>query len=458
LDAKEGLSTIDALFERLPAGASADARIEGGRFDTMRFANGWIQQPHLEEITGLSLRIALGRRLGTVTTLDLTPVGMRRAIDAGLGLARSAPEEKLFPGFARGGTSSPATPYSVATARLTPEEEGRWATRLIEGARSVVPEGRVSGVLHVGDTWLAVGNTSGRRCRTRRSIVSARVLVERLALDPAPSGWSEAAHFDHRQLDAAALGREAGERVAKRVPEPVRAGTYRVLLGGSAAAKLFSELGYLGFGSRGVEDGWSCLARRRGHRIGPENLDVYDDARSSDTLPQGIDAEGMTKRRTPLIRGGIARGPVLDLLGAARTGGTPTGHAFPPESPWGEYGAVPQNLLVAPGEARSMEELIRETRRGLLVTRFHYVRTVHPGKAILTGMTRDGTYRIERGEIAGPVRNLRFTESILTALRGAELWGRNRRCYADDDERGATCTTASPLLTRAFRFTSATLF
>jgi PmbA protein len=85
------------------------------------------------------------------------------------------------------------------------------------------------------------------------------------------------------------------------------------------------------------------------------------------------------------------------------------------------------------------------------------VRVVDPGRGIITGMTRDGTYRIERGEVVGPARNLRFTESVIAALHGTELMARARRIH-NSDERGASSSTCGALLTRSFRFTSATLF
>jgi predicted Zn-dependent protease len=111
--------------------------------------------------------------------------------------------------------------------------------------------------------------------------------------------------------------------------------------------------------------------------------------------------------------------------------------------------------VLSAGDA-SDDELVKETRSGVLVTRFHYVRVVHPGRAVITGMTRDGTYRIENGEIVGPVRNLRFTQSILSALAGVELLGKERRRYAD--ERGFSSATCPAAVAGEFSFTSATLF
>ncbi len=458
MDPKEAERTLESVLGRLPTGIAADARLEQGSSTTMRFANGAIHQPHREELSELSLRIADARRLGTVTTMDLSPHGLSRAVAEGLALARSAPEEPKFPGFPDGGTVRPRTPYSRATARLTPEAVAAHAQRLLDGARRDLPEGRISGVVHQGDLLRTVANTRGRLAQTRQSVLAMRVLVEDLAPDPPASGWAEAAHWDGRRLDGVRLGREASARVARAPAVSLPPGKYRVLLDGSAAAKLVDEFVSLGFSARGAEEGWSCLAGRWGRRIAPPGLTILDDGLSPEGLPVGIDWEGTPKRRTRLVDRGISGGPALDLLTAARMGKRPTGHALPPEAPLGGLGALPLQVQVRPGAARSLEELIRETGRGVLVTRLHYVRTVHAGKGIITGMTRDGTYRIERGEIVAPLRNLRFTESVLTALRAAELWGRERRCFAGDDERGLSAVTAPALLTSSFRFTSATVF
>ncbi len=299
-------------------------------------------------------------------------------------------------------------------------------------------------------------NSKGLDRSTTTSVAQASVLVDRPERDPPVSGWSEGAHWDVARLAPEKIGREAAERVATTAPEAVAPGAYRVVLRSSAVAHIIEFLSLLGFGGNGEVEGWSCLRRQRDRRIAPESVHLVDDARSRETLPAAIDYEGVATRATPLIDHGIARRGVTDVVTSGRLGRSLSGHAFPPESPAGDWGPIPAHLILAPGKA-SEEELIRSTRRGLLVTRFHYVRIVDPGRGIITGMTRDGTYRIERGEVVGPARNLRFTESVLRTLRGTELVGRERRIH-NSDERGAFSATCPALLTKSFRFTSATLF
>ena len=442
------------VLRALPAGTTGDARIIRSESTTIRFANGRVRQPHLERSTQVSLRLADGRRLASATGSDDTAEGWRRLVASASALARVAPVERKFPGFrAPGGRGPTGLAFSKHTAELPPEGATRMAEEILDAAGAEAPGARIAGVVQVGHEQLRVVNSSGLDRTTHRSVAFANVLVERPDQDPPVSGWSEAAHWDAARLGPAALGREGAERMARVPPEPVAAGAYPVVLRGPAVGLLLQFLGNLGFAANGEVEGWSCFRQRRGKRVAPKSVTVVDDPRSRDTLPRAIDYEGTWTRATPLIAEGIVRPVVTDLITSGRLARPLTGHALPPEAPWGDYGPIPTNMILGAGDA-SEDELVRETRRGLLVTRFHYVRVVDPGRGIITGMTRDGTYSIENGEVARPVRNLRFTESLLTALDGVRLLGKERRIYSE----GGESVTAPAAALASFRFTSATLF
>ncbi|HTW40402.1 MAG TPA: TldD/PmbA family protein [Thermoplasmata archaeon] len=450
----------DAIAESvrgLSSGTSADLRWTESLWTTIRFANGRIHQPHHEWNVNLSYRFADGNRLGTSTTGDTSPAGIDEVVRSARSLARVAPKEPKFPGFPTDSAPRPRpVAFSAATARISPEEATRIAERILTAAASRAPGARIAGVVNIGTERRRVLNSSGLDRSTRTSAAQASVLVDRPDRDPPVSGWSEGAHFDAAKLAPEKIGREAAERVATTAPVSVAPGAYRVVLRDSAVASIIEFLAALGFGANGEVEGWSCLRRLRGKSVAPPAIDLVDDARSRGTLPGAIDYEGVATRRTPLLEHGVARPAVTDVVTSGRLGRPLTGHAVPPESPSGEWGPVPTHLLLAPGDA-SEEELIRSTRRGLLVTRFHYVRVVDPGRGLITGMTRDGTYRIENGEVVQPVRNLRFTESVLTTLKGTELVGRATRAH-NTDGRGGFTSTCPAILSRSFRFTSATLF
>jgi PmbA protein len=449
------LARAERVLDALPGGVTADVRCLREEWGTMRFANGEIHQPHEERDGLVSLRVRREGRTGIATTTDFSRDGLARLARSALAIARFAPSDPTLPPFPANGGPVPAISYSAATVRMPPEAQARLAERALASARDVHPDARISGAVHVGGENLAIANTSGLRRFGQRSVAEASVLVELPAGDPPASGWSDAAHWDATQLNTARLGREAAETVARSPPGAVKPGKYRVLLSGTATAELLSYLGFLGFNGRGDEEGWGCLRTKRGRRIAPEFIHLIDEGPSAETLPQAIDFEGVTKRRTALIDHGVAGSPVTDLRLAKKLGTDPTGHGPPPESPWGSFGPIPTQQILRPGSA-SDEDLRDEVRDGLLVTRFHYIRVVHPGRGLLTGMTRDGTYRIRHGEIAEPVRNLRFTESVLTPLRTALAVGKASRRYAD--ERGYASVRSPSLAAGEFRFTSATLF
>jgi predicted Zn-dependent protease len=171
-------------------------------------------------------------------------------------------------------------------------------------------------------------------------------------------------------------------------------------------------LGYLGFSALAVQEERSFF--EPGKRIGSELVTIVDDGYDPAGLPLWFDFEGVAKQRVVLVEDGLCRGVVYDAQTAARDGVASTGHGLPAPNPWGPF---PLNMFMDRGTS-SREELVGGLDRGLLVTRFHYTNPVHPKLAIVTGMTRDGTFLVEGGRVVGPVKNLRYTQSYLAALAG----------------------------------------
>jgi predicted Zn-dependent protease len=188
-----------------------------------------------------------------------------------------------------------------------------------------------------------------------------------------------------------------------------------------AVVDLLDMLGYLGFSALAVQEERSFF--EEGKRIGSDIVSIVDDGHDAAGFPMGFDYEGVAKERVTLLDRGVCRAVVHDTQTAGRAGVTSTGHGLPAPNPWGPF---PLNMLMAAGDT-TRDDLIGGLGRGLLVTRFHYTNPVHPKLAIITGMTRDGTFLVEDGRIVGPVRNLRFTQSYLEALDCAVAVGRERK-------------------------------
>ena len=188
-----------------------------------------------------------------------------------------------------------------------------------------------------------------------------------------------------------------------------------------AVVDLLDMLGYLGFSALAVQEERSFF--EAGKRIGSDLVTIVDDGYDPAGLPLWFDYEGVAKQRVELVERGICREVVYDAQTAARDGVASTGHGLPAPNPWGPF---PLNMFMEPGDA-TREDLIGGLDRGLLVTRFHYTNPVHPKLAIVTGMTRDGTFLVEDGKIVGPVKNLRYTQSYLAALAGTVAVARERK-------------------------------
>jgi predicted Zn-dependent protease len=188
-------------------------------------------------------------------------------------------------------------------------------------------------------------------------------------------------------------------------------GEYTVILDSYATA--FDGMSALSF-----QEERSWLNGRSGQKIMADTVTIVDDGLDGSGMPMPFDCEGMPKQRVVIVESGIARGPVHDSFTAGRARTETTGHAMPPSAS-DRYGPLPLNLFLKRGNS-SVEEMIRSTKLGLYITRFWYTRTVHPRDAVVTGMTRDGTYVVRDGEIAYPAKSLRFTQSYVEALKNVE--------------------------------------
>ena len=236
------------------------------------------------------------------------------------------------------------------------------------------------------------------------------------------TGYAEAAAVDASTIDARAIGKEAAVKARSTANAvSVEPGDYPVVLEEYAVVDLLDMLGYLGFSALAVQEERSFF--EPGKRIGSDAVTIRDDGHDPAGLPLWFDYEGVAKQQVALVEAGLCRAVVHDAQTAARAGVASTGHGLPAPNP---YGPFPLNMIMEPGTA-SRDELIGGLDRGLLVTRFHYTNPVHPKLAIVTGMTRDGTFLVEGGRIVGPVKNLRYTQSYLEALAGTVAVGSERR-------------------------------
>ena len=411
----------DVLGRALHAGATeAEVLVTTGDAALTRFANSEIHQNVTERDLTVNLRFVAGRRIAVISTGRADEEGLRSLVSRAAAIARTCEELADWGGLPApdpDGIPTLPTAWSDATAAASPEYRA-------EAVRAVIAAGDAAGVTAFGSfatdgQEIAVANSAGIRASQR--LTSSQLITVHMSPDGG-SGYAEAVASDVTRIDAAALGREAAAK-AKATERAISLppGDYPVVLEEYAVVDMTDHLGFLGFSALAVQEGRSFV--EPGRRIASELITLTDDGADPNGLPLAFDFEGVRKQRVPLLERGVCRGVVYDAQTAARDGRRSTGHGLPAPNP---YGPFPINMVMDAGTT-PRDELIAGLDRGLLVTRFHYTNTVHPKLAIVTGMTRDGTFLVEGGRIVGPVRNLRYTQSYLDALRAVSAVGRERK-------------------------------
>jgi len=414
-----------------------------------RFANNTIHQNVATSNVEVAVRTVVGKRVGASVTNRLTPEGLQEAVSRAAAIARVAPEVPDFPGLPEPEPVVAVASFDEAVASASPEWRARQVEEVLRLAES--RGALAAGALSTDVAEVAVANSKGVFCYH----VGTRIQFRTVVLKEDASGYAERVGWRISAFDPVGVARTAVERAASaQNPRDLPAGTYPVVLEPYAVQDIVSWLGYAGAGALAVQEGRSWMNGRIGTQALSEQVTIWDDGCDPAGIPLPFDFEGVPKQRVVLVEHGVPRGPVYDTVTASKEGKRSTGHALP--RAWPEYaslGPIPTNLFMAAGDA-STEEMIGRVQRGLWITRFWYTRLVHPRDCVVTGMTRDGTFWIEGGEVAYPVRNLRFTQGYVQALAsvervGAEAWLLGDRFGADRVPR---------LLLGAFTFTGVTEF
>jgi PmbA protein len=438
----------EVLGRALRIGATeAEVLVMAGDSALTRFANSEIHQNVVERSLTVSLRHVVGRRIAVVSTGQVDAEGLRSLVRRAAAIARSCEELDDWAGLPAPTDTAARTRVSGwadGTAEASPEFRA-------DGVRAVIAAADAVGVTAYGSfstdaEAVAVANSAGIRAAENRT--SSQLLTVHMSPDGG-TGYAEGVSMDATTIDAAAIGREAAAKArAGDRPVTVEPGDYPVVLEEYAVVDITDMLGYLGFSALAVQEGRSFV--EPGRRIGSDLVTIVDDGSDQNGLPMSFDYEGVAKQRVALVEAGVCRDVVYDSQTAARAGRTSTGHGLPAPNPWGPF---PLNAVMSAGDT-PRDDLVKGLDRGLLVTRFHYTNVVHPKLAMITGMTRDGTFLVEHGEVVGPVRNLRFTQSYLDALAGVSAVSSSRKAI-----RGFLGAAVVPALRiDAWTFTGVTEF
>ena len=387
-----------------------------------RFAGSRIHQNVSEHDATVRMRIVEGGRSGVASTNRLDDEGIREVVARATEICRRAapnPDPTPLPSAEAGGVESDLG-YVRSTAEAEPERRAEAARAVIAAADAGHLD--ASGAFSTESNTIAIANTSG--LRSSHATTQAKLVTVMTGEDRA-SGYAQATSTDVARIDAAAVGAEAAEKAAMAAgAADLEPGEYDVILEEYAVATILEYLSFDGFSALALEEGRSFM--ELGERVMGGNVSIWDDGADPTGLPAAIDFEGVAKRRVDLITDGVARAVVHDSATARRAGTSSTGHGLPAPN---TFGPITWNLFMAPGSS-AKASMLSSIERGLWVTRFHYVNIVHPRRGVLTGMTKDGTFLIEHGRIARPVRNLRFTQAIPAAFSQIEAISTETRLVA----------------------------
>jgi predicted Zn-dependent protease len=396
----------------------AEVYIESGTSALTRFASNYVHQNVQESDLTVSVRAVLGKRIGIASSDSIADASLVELAQRAVALARLQQPNDEFVSLPRPTPIRPVDAFLPATAEYSAEQRAEVVRRICDAAKrnNLV----AAGAYRTGFSEAAVLNTLGVWAYHR----GATADVNTVLMGETSSGHAERLTLDASEIDGDELAAEAVDK-AKRGANPgsLDPGVYEVILEEYAVADIMDYFADLAFNAQAFIEKRSFMSGRIGERVLGENVTIWDDGASPETLPQPFDYEGVGRQNVTLIDKGDARSVVWDSYYGGIGGHESTGHALP--AGW-TYGPMAGNLFLAPGDA-TKDEMVKDIERGVWVSRFWYTRPVHPLNVVLTGMTRDGTFLIENGRITRPIGNLRFTQSYVEAMSNVVALGRETR-------------------------------
>ncbi len=412
---EELLSIADQVLEHAPPGSEAEVTVTETATALTRYANSGIHQNVADRTLRLRLRLVRDGRSGVAESQVARDDGGPALVEAAETIRAHSPLGDPVHPIAPDGGDDTEHGYSDFTEAMTPEERADTVGVICAAANAVGQ--KAFGTYENTITAVAMASSTGLRRAARRSA------AELIAVCRGADGSAYGARFgaDASKLDARELATEVTERCARNQgAAPTDPGVYEVVLSPYAAAEMLEYLGIIGLGGLAVLEQRSFM--RFGERLMSETVTITDDVRRAELTPLPFDGEGATTRPVTIIDRGTCTAVVHYSVTAARAHVATTGHSFAQPN---SEGPLPHYLCLEAGDG-DPELMISACRRGLVITRFWYVRPVHPLKTIITGMTRDGTFLVENGRVVRPVRDLRFTQSIVDALADVRSIGADR--------------------------------
>jgi predicted Zn-dependent protease len=430
---------------KLAGGVQCEVMAERRDWALTRFADNVISQNVASASLNFSVRLLDGGRSAKTSFNQADDAALKHAVTSALGILRRQKKDPALLPLAKPGTlQAGRNLFNRETAELSPSFRAEKAGELARACRKA---GQVAcGTVDNGASEITIANNLGLFAAHRESSVTHGVTVR----DRDGFGWAEQSSHDVNEIDFRGLNETArAKAAASRAPREIKPGKYTVILEPAAAADLVAFLGVYGFGGQMFTEGRSFAAGKLGRKALSPLLSLEDNAIDGAAPGMPFDYEGQPRSRVTLVENGVLKTVVHDRKTALKARTASTGHALPQPS---YMGPIPLNLSVKPGQG-TLADLIKGTERGILVTQFHYTNILKALDVEMTGMTRNGTFMVENGRIAYPIKNMRFTQSMAEAFNNIEAVSADTRLV------GVWGTLSCPAMRLSdFNFSSSTKF
>lgn len=433
-----------ALLDRTFSFSKADETfvfVNGGERGNLRFARNTATTAGASSRYNLAVTASFGKRSGTVTTAQFDDASLQRAVRNAEEIARLSPENPEAMPALGPQTYGPSRAYFDDVAGATPEWRAKSVAPAIEMSKQ---KGVTSaGFVETAASVQAVGNSKGLFAFDRFTAADYNLTAR--TPDGSGSGWASKSFNELRLLDPPKLAAAAIEKAAlSKNPAAIEPGKYTVVLEPAAMADLLAFLVFSA-NARQADEGRSFFSKKGGgNRIGEqilgEKVRIYSDPAHPLAPSVAFDGQGLPIKRNVWVENGVLKDLFYARFWAQKQSKEPT--------------AGPANLIME-GEDASMQELIAGTERGVLVTRFWYIRPLDPQTLLLTGLTRDGLFLIEKGKVTRAVKNMRWNESPVVALNNVDAMTPSERVVSGEGIGGSGLALVCPAArVREFTFSS----
>jgi len=440
-DAIMSRERMEEVMNKLKSFSKADdvsANIFSGYQTDVRFAANQMSTSGAVMTAGLGVQSTIGKKHAVATTNDFSDESLKAVVEKSEALARLSPDDpEVMPPLGPQ-TYLPVTGYFDSTATLTPEARARAALTALEPARKA-GDLMAAGFIQINAGSNALGNSKGLFAYNRSTNANYTLTVR--TNDGTGSGWAGAEDPDWTRINFTEVANRAIEKARlSRNPVAIEPGRYTVILEPQAVGDLVQLMGG-SLAARAADEGRSAFTKQGGgnkigEKIVDERVTIFSDPQDPQLLGQPFDGQGLPLARQVWIENGVLKQLFYSRFWAQKQGKTATGG--------------PTSFKMT-GGTTSVEDMIKSTDRGVLVTRLWYLRSVDPRTILFTGLTRDGTFLIEGGKISKSIKNFRFNESPLFLLNNLEAIGPAVR-LAGTEQGGPIVVPA--IKAKDFNFTS----